>query len=46
VIDETGASKNLYRDKDDPIKINTHDIENTISFITQIPKKNLSSTRC
>jgi len=44
VIDETGASKNLYRDNDDPIKISTHDIENTISFITQIPKKNLSSS--
>ena len=41
---ETGASKNLYRDSDEPIKINTHDIENTISFITQIPKKNLSTT--
>ena len=44
VIDETGASKNLYRDNDNPIKICIHDIENTISFITQIPKKNLSSS--
>ena len=44
VIDETGASKNLYRKNDEPINITTHDIENTISFITQIPKKNLSSS--
>ena len=42
VIDETGACINLKRKNSKTTKISTEDIENTISFMTKIPTKNIS----